>query len=135
MIKVAEWCQVMSDVMQLQLPWRQLRPKLVKSSDNGLVEYHSTFEEFRIDSTSVQTVVYHFVSFMILIKSNDESLIRICCNVYFVPFSRMGTIIILFKSSVCISRIKAARLRCCTETKRTWKQFSGLLTLITQVKY
>ena len=49
LIKVSEWCQVMSDTLNMDLPWRSLRPHIVTlDEETGLVEYYSTFEELKV---------------------------------------------------------------------------------------
>lgn len=43
-----EWCSVMGCVLDMDLPWRTLRPKLARCDENGMVAYETTFEEMRI---------------------------------------------------------------------------------------
>lgn len=46
---MSEWCQVMSDTLNMDLPWRSLRPHIVTlNEETGLVEYYSTFEELKV---------------------------------------------------------------------------------------
>ncbi|CAH1776819.1 unnamed protein product [Owenia fusiformis] len=47
-ITVAEWCAGVEEVLQLELPWRTLRHKLVKCDEDGMIEYASAFDQFKI---------------------------------------------------------------------------------------
>ena len=38
-----DWCDVVTHVLDLQLPWRTLKSRLVDIDANGLVLYESTF--------------------------------------------------------------------------------------------
>lgn len=41
---MSEWTQVLESVLRLDLPWRTLRPHLVRLAADGAVEYESCFE-------------------------------------------------------------------------------------------
>uniref|UniRef100_A0AAR2IPC8 Serine/threonine-protein phosphatase with EF-hands n=1 Tax=Pygocentrus nattereri TaxID=42514 RepID=A0AAR2IPC8_PYGNA len=43
-ISTNEWAQVVESVLRLDLPWRTLRPRLVRLASDGNVEYESCFE-------------------------------------------------------------------------------------------
>ncbi|XP_007259430.3 serine/threonine-protein phosphatase with EF-hands 1 isoform X2 [Astyanax mexicanus] len=43
-ISINEWAQVLDTVLRLDLPWRTLRPRLVRLASDGNVEYESCFE-------------------------------------------------------------------------------------------
>lgn len=43
-VSVSEWTQVLESVLRLDLPWRTLRPHLVRLAADGAVEYESCFE-------------------------------------------------------------------------------------------
>ena len=47
-VKVSEWCEVMSSIFTMQLPWHSLRSKLAKVNSAGLVDYRSTFDDFKL---------------------------------------------------------------------------------------
>jgi hypothetical protein len=49
-IRVTEWCDVMSSAFNggADLPWLSLRSKLVKMNSSGMVEYRSTFDDFKV---------------------------------------------------------------------------------------
>ncbi|XP_064636331.1 serine/threonine-protein phosphatase with EF-hands 2-like isoform X3 [Lineus longissimus] len=48
LIKIADWCTAMEEVLCFNLPWRTLRPQLAKANKAGLIQYASTFEQFKI---------------------------------------------------------------------------------------
>ena len=50
LIKVNDWCIAMSNVMQMDLPWRSLRVQLAQCSEDGQVDYQSTFHEMKIEN-------------------------------------------------------------------------------------
>lgn len=43
-----EWCSVMESVLEMALPWRTLKTKLVKTDDCGNVYYETTFEKMEV---------------------------------------------------------------------------------------
>ncbi|KAK7912766.1 hypothetical protein WMY93_012977 [Mugilogobius chulae] len=44
-VSVSDWAQVLESVLRLDLPWRTLRPHLVRLTAEGAVEYESCFED------------------------------------------------------------------------------------------
>lgn len=44
-ILVSEWAQVLETGLRLELPWRTLRPHLVRLTSVGRVDYRSCFED------------------------------------------------------------------------------------------
>ena len=42
-ISVNDWCDVVRHVLDLQLPWRTLKARLVETDTNGWILYESTF--------------------------------------------------------------------------------------------
>lgn len=42
-ISVNDWCEIVSNVLDLRLPWRTLRSRLAESDIQGNVIYDSTF--------------------------------------------------------------------------------------------
>ena len=78
LIKVSEWCEVMSDTLNMDLPWRSLRPHIVTlDEETGLVEYYSTFEELKVtnrwidpdESSNINEALYRH-------KDNLETIFR-----------------------------------------------------------
>ena len=49
-ISINDWCLATSEVLDMKLPWRTLRPKLAKLDSNGMLLYDSTFEGLKISS-------------------------------------------------------------------------------------
>jgi len=47
-VKVSDWCEVMSSIFSMELPWHSLRSKLAKLNSAGLVDYQSTFDDFKL---------------------------------------------------------------------------------------
>lgn len=69
-----KWCSVMGCVLDMDLPWRTLRPKLARCDENGMVAYETTFEEMRI---------YHRYSGVCLMNLHVFCFITACCM--FIP--------------------------------------------------
>ena len=42
-IPVNDWCDIVTNVLDLRLPWRTLKARLVDIDPNGMVVYESTF--------------------------------------------------------------------------------------------
>lgn len=42
-IPVNDWCDIVTNVLDLRLPWRTLKARLVDIDSNGMVIYESTF--------------------------------------------------------------------------------------------
>ena len=42
-IPLHDWCDIVTHVLELQLPWRTLKSRLVDIDSNGMVAYESTF--------------------------------------------------------------------------------------------
>ncbi|CAF0887943.1 unnamed protein product [Adineta ricciae] len=51
-ISVNDWCDVVTRVLDLQLPWRTLKSRLVDTDTNGNVVYESTFRSRELQFTS-----------------------------------------------------------------------------------
>ncbi|KGL74740.1 Serine/threonine-protein phosphatase with EF-hands 1, partial [Tinamus guttatus] len=48
-LSVSDWAEAMESVLQLELPWRTLRPQLARSSADGRIEYTSCFYDLKIE--------------------------------------------------------------------------------------
>jgi serine/threonine-protein phosphatase with EF-hand domain len=59
-ITLSEWCSTTSEILNLNLPWRTLRPKLVQVNNSGLVLYESTFEGLTLPQNSVTVNLIFF---------------------------------------------------------------------------
>ncbi len=42
-ISLHDWCDIVTHVLELQLPWRTLKSRLVDIDSNGMILYESTF--------------------------------------------------------------------------------------------
>jgi len=62
-ISINDWCQVTTDVLELKLPWRMLRSRLVKLNCHGMILYESTFEGLSSSSiiTNVRLNFFKFI--------------------------------------------------------------------------
>uniref|UniRef100_A0A4W3I7V0 Serine/threonine-protein phosphatase with EF-hands n=1 Tax=Callorhinchus milii TaxID=7868 RepID=A0A4W3I7V0_CALMI len=48
-ITTSEWATAVESVLHLDLPWRTLRPRMVRLADDGNVQYLSSFEDLQIE--------------------------------------------------------------------------------------
>ncbi|ESO93766.1 hypothetical protein LOTGIDRAFT_104853, partial [Lottia gigantea] len=72
-ITIADWCSAMESVMDVDVPWRMLRSKLVKLNSDKRVNYESTFEELQIYhrySEAIMEMLYRY-------KDSLETIFRI----------------------------------------------------------
>lgn len=65
-ISTNEWAQVVESVLRLDLPWRTLRPHLVRLASDGNIEYESCFENIGPGQPMPQ--VSHLVISFVLFK-------------------------------------------------------------------
>lgn len=66
-ISVNDWCDIVSRVLDLNLPWRTLKSRLVQIDSEGFVNYDSTFRSKELQFPSnvpVKTVNIHFLFFL-----------------------------------------------------------------------
>ena len=54
---IADWCDILSDVLKLKLPWRLLRPRIADIDKNGLVLYESTFKKINLKGDAANLLV------------------------------------------------------------------------------
>jgi hypothetical protein len=58
-ISVNDWCDIVTRVLDLKLPWRTLKSRLVDTDSDGFVLYESTFRtkelQFKLN-TPINTV-------------------------------------------------------------------------------
>jgi serine/threonine-protein phosphatase with EF-hand domain len=71
-ITLADWCTTTTEILNLNLPWRTLRPKLVQLSNEGLVLYESTFEGLTLpkNSLTVNIMIISFIKEFLISKLN-----------------------------------------------------------------
>jgi serine/threonine-protein phosphatase with EF-hand domain len=61
-VSLTDWCAVTSEVLNLSLPWRTLRSKLVQLNSEGLVIYESTFEGLTLPTSTIVVRILIFVT-------------------------------------------------------------------------
>ena len=66
-ITINDWCIITAEVLDMKLPWRLLRSKLVKLDSNNLVIYESTFEGLQISNMSENLVILSFITIVLFI--------------------------------------------------------------------
>ncbi|XP_069130967.1 serine/threonine-protein phosphatase with EF-hands pef-1-like [Argopecten irradians] len=55
LISVIDWCNVLEGVMQMELPWRTMRPHLAKCDVSGAVLYKTTFNDMKLIHGSTES--------------------------------------------------------------------------------
>lgn len=63
-ISLTDWATITGQVLELKLPWRSLRAKLVKLNNDGLVIYESVFEGIYI--SRIEQAVFIFDQIFVL---------------------------------------------------------------------
>lgn len=54
-LSLTTWTEIMSDVLQVDLPWLILRSKLVQEDEKGLL-YRTMFDDYILDNSKFQMV-------------------------------------------------------------------------------
>ncbi|CAF1124254.1 unnamed protein product [Rotaria sp. Silwood1] len=73
-IALNEWCDIVTHVLELQLPWRTLKSRLVDIDSNGLVLYESTFRSRELQCLLNSPVLSRRQSFCQAIYRNKDLL-------------------------------------------------------------
>lgn len=68
---MSEWAQVLETGLRLDLPWRTLRPHLVRLVSDGRVEYQSCFEDMEPGIPLVQVRKTRVESSQVTIIATD----------------------------------------------------------------
>ena len=131
----------MNNVMQMNLPWRTLQPKLVQQTDNGLINYCSTFNEFQLRNDHIAKVgvcVPQFLCFFVLhITFYGKKKKYFCLNIVVGSCVILSFLIISSAAAfICNRKMKRRHhlsRRLFIKTRRHWRQYSGLLTKTIQV--
>jgi serine/threonine-protein phosphatase with EF-hand domain len=63
-ILLHDWCDIVTHVLELQLPWRTLKSRLVDIDSNGMVAYESTFRSRELQCALKSDLIH--VSLIIL---------------------------------------------------------------------
>jgi hypothetical protein len=120
-VRMADWCAAMTSVLKMELPWRNLRPHLASANANGFVEYNSTFLNVRIETKMTGETVSGFA----LIIFTD----RISYKHKY--FNQVAAIFLCRLPRA--HKTRQLSLKSSTDTRKTLKLSSGLLTLTTLV--
>ena len=62
------WAEIMSDVLQIDLPWLILRAKLVQEDEKGVL-YRTMFDDYILDNSKfqmVRTLLFFFIQYSIV---------------------------------------------------------------------
>ncbi|XP_072570732.1 serine/threonine-protein phosphatase with EF-hands 2-like isoform X1 [Paramormyrops kingsleyae] len=76
-ISLKHWSAAVEAVLQLGLPWRVLRPQLVTSTQDGLLDYQAWFCELAITEPRTELVHQNLLETMYKHHSNLETIFRI----------------------------------------------------------
>lgn len=68
MISLGHWASATERVLNLNLPWRVLRPQLVGSTQNGVVDYQQWIKEFSITESKLEVSFVQLVTGFIYIS-------------------------------------------------------------------
>uniref|UniRef100_A0AAR2JU52 Serine/threonine-protein phosphatase with EF-hands n=1 Tax=Pygocentrus nattereri TaxID=42514 RepID=A0AAR2JU52_PYGNA len=71
-ISTNEWAQVVESVLRLDLPWRTLRPRLVRLASDGNVEYESCFENISVTPNLAETMYRYRTDLEIIFNIIDK---------------------------------------------------------------
>ena len=47
---MSDWADAMSSIVGIDLPWRGLRNRIAKCTDDGMVVYNSTFDDIKLQT-------------------------------------------------------------------------------------
>ncbi|XP_060043866.1 serine/threonine-protein phosphatase with EF-hands 2 [Erinaceus europaeus] len=77
LITLSDWVAAMESVLQLGLPWRMLRPQLVSSSTDNMLEYKSWLEDLAKEQLSRENIQSSLLEALYRNRSNLETIFRI----------------------------------------------------------
>ncbi len=60
-ITLNDWCNITTEILNLHLPWRVLRPKLAELNKEGFVLYESTFEGLSLSAFNQKLVEEKYI--------------------------------------------------------------------------
>uniref|UniRef100_A0A8C4JN94 Serine/threonine-protein phosphatase with EF-hands n=1 Tax=Dromaius novaehollandiae TaxID=8790 RepID=A0A8C4JN94_DRONO len=76
-ITLSNWATAVESVLRLGLPWRMLRPQLVRSTADGLLEYKSWLEDLAVEQRSQEHIQSGLLEVIYRNRSNLETIFRI----------------------------------------------------------
>uniref|UniRef100_A0A8V5G9L1 Serine/threonine-protein phosphatase with EF-hands n=1 Tax=Melopsittacus undulatus TaxID=13146 RepID=A0A8V5G9L1_MELUD len=76
-ITLSNWATAVESVLHLGLPWRMLRPQLVSSTADGMLEYKSWLDDLAMERRSKEHIQTSLLEVIYRNRSNLETIFRI----------------------------------------------------------
>uniref|UniRef100_A0A8C5U3A5 Serine/threonine-protein phosphatase with EF-hands n=1 Tax=Malurus cyaneus samueli TaxID=2593467 RepID=A0A8C5U3A5_9PASS len=76
-ITLSNWATAVESVLRLGLPWRMLRPQLVRRTEDGMLEYKSWLDDLAMEQRSQERIQSSLLEVIYRNKSNLETIFRI----------------------------------------------------------
>ncbi|KFU85838.1 Serine/threonine-protein phosphatase with EF-hands 2, partial [Chaetura pelagica] len=76
-ITLSNWATAVESVLQLGLPWRMLRPQLVRSTADGALEYKGWLDDLALEQRSQEHIQSSLLEVIYRNRSNLETIFRI----------------------------------------------------------
>ncbi|XP_074679508.1 serine/threonine-protein phosphatase with EF-hands 2 isoform X3 [Strix aluco] len=76
-ISLSSWAMAVESVLHLGLPWRMLRPQLVRSTVDGMLEYKSWLDDLAMEQRSQEHIQSSLLEVIYRNRSNLETIFRI----------------------------------------------------------
>ncbi|XP_010169122.1 serine/threonine-protein phosphatase with EF-hands 2 [Antrostomus carolinensis] len=76
-ITLSNWATAVESVLHLGLPWRMLRPQLVPSTTDGMLEYKSWLDDLAVEQRSQEHIQTSLLEVIYRNRSNLETIFRI----------------------------------------------------------
>nr|XP_009500310.1 PREDICTED: serine/threonine-protein phosphatase with EF-hands 2 [Phalacrocorax carbo] len=76
-ITLSNWATAVESVLHLGLPWRMLRPQLVRSTVDGMLEYKSWLDDLAVEQRSQEHIQSSLLEVIYRNRSNLETIFRI----------------------------------------------------------
>ncbi|XP_040526773.1 serine/threonine-protein phosphatase with EF-hands 2 isoform X1 [Gallus gallus] len=76
-ITLSNWATAVESVLRLGLPWRMLRPQLVRSTADGMLEYKSWLDDLAMEQRSQEHIQSSLLEVIYRNRSNLETIFRI----------------------------------------------------------
>ncbi|XP_068190173.1 serine/threonine-protein phosphatase with EF-hands 2-like isoform X2 [Antennarius striatus] len=77
LISLPHWARATERVLNLGLPWRVLRPQLIRSTQSGMMDYQQWMKEFSITEARLETSDHSILETMYKHHSDLETIFRI----------------------------------------------------------
>ncbi|XP_032042380.1 serine/threonine-protein phosphatase with EF-hands 2 [Aythya fuligula] len=76
-ITLSNWATAVESVLHLGLPWRMLRPQLVRTTEDGMLEYKSWLDDLAMEQRSQERIQSSLLEVIYRNRSNLETIFRI----------------------------------------------------------